>query len=200
MPSAPLESTLRAYNPDEDPLAGYDAGLLEAKTAKLAKQDDILKTLGGETRTTVNFAVSRDAAALVAAAGAAVNTALVNIPRSTVVRPVVSPLAVNFAASQDVTKTAAATGLAAGAAVNTALVNIPRAGMAKLQAGTPGVGPDGTVVTRGRQVTPPDVETQNVKVRHLEQRILGLTNHIVSGNAAEALQTARPSLRGGIWH
>ncbi len=155
MPSAPLESTLRAYNPDEDPLAGYDAGLLDAKAAKLAKQEDILKTLGGETRTTVNFAVSRDAAALVATAGAAVNTALADIPRVTPARP-------------------------------------------KIDAAV--VGPDGTVVSRGRQVTPPAVETQNAKVRHLEQRVLGLTNHIVSGNAADPLQTARPSLRGGIWH
>jgi hypothetical protein len=78
---------LAKYNPDTDPLQGYGADLAEQLETDAASRAKILTELGGQTRTTVNFAASRNSSALTAAAGAAVNTSLAEIPRATLPKP-----------------------------------------------------------------------------------------------------------------
>jgi hypothetical protein len=182
---------LAKYNPDSDPLAGYDADLAEQLETDAASRTKILADLGGQTRTTVDFATSRNSSAVAAAAGAAVNTSLADIPRATPPKPVASVPVSGLA--QDSTGAA----IAAGAAVNTALADIPRVTPPKpLASASPG----GTTMTGNRAPPMPQAGAQVDQVRMLENRVLGLTKHIVSGSAGMPLQTERPSLRDGLWH
>lgn len=91
-PSAPLESHLAKYDPETDPLAGYNADLAEQLETDAASRAKILTELGGQTRTTVDFAASRNSAALTAAAASAVTTSLADIPRPPYIKPLTPPV------------------------------------------------------------------------------------------------------------
>lgn len=187
------------YDPDVDPLAGYDADLKSQLETDADSRTKILRELGGETRSSVDFTASRDSSALAAAAGAAVKTSLADIPRPDIpkpaaaVQPSTAPTISSLATSDE---GASARVAAAGAAVNSALMSTPRVQAPKLASADP----SGVAMSRTKLPQLPDADTGGGRSKALEQRVLALSNHIVSGSAGLPLQTSQPSLRDGLWH